>query len=211
MTIRVLITDDHTIVREGLRRILEASPDIEVAGEAADGAEALRFIADTLPDVVLMDISMPGMSGLELLDRLRVDHPGLPVLVLSMHKEEQFAVRSLKAGAAGYLTKDCAHEQLAQAILRVAAGGKYITREVADALTSASIPWTMESPHKLLSNREFQVFQMLASGRSVNEIAQALSLSANTVSTHKRRLMDKLGVSNTADLVRYADTQQLIQ
>ncbi len=211
MTIRVLITDDHTIVREGLRRILESCPDIAVAGEAADGMEALRLIAESLPDVVLLDISMPGMSGLELLDRLRVDFPQLPVLVLSMHKEEQFAVRSLKAGAAGYLTKDCAHEQLAQAILRVAGGGKYITREVADALTNAATPWVMESPQKVLSNREFQVFQMLASGRAVNDIALELKLSANTVSTHKRRLMDKLGVANTADLVRYAVTHQLIQ
>jgi two-component system invasion response regulator UvrY len=211
MTIRVLIVDDHTIVREGLRRILGASPGIEVTGEAAEGVEALRIIAKRMPDVMLMDISMPGMGGLELLDRVRADYPGLPVLVLSMHKEEQFALRFLKAGAAGYLTKDCAHEQLAQAILRVAAGGQHITREVADALTHAVIPAHLESPHKILSHREFQVFQMLAAGRAVNDIAQELSLSANTVSTHKRRLMDKLGVANTADLVRYAVTHQLDQ
>lgn len=211
MTIRVLITDDHAIVREGLRRILAASPDIVVAGEAADGMEALQQIATCNPHVVLMDISMPGMSGIDLISRIRAEHPQVPVLVLSMHKEEQFAVRSLKVGAAGYLTKDCAPELLAQAIRRVAAGGKYITSEVADALANAILPSPMETPHKLLSNREFQIFRKLASGQSISEIAQELSLSANTVSTHKRRLMNKLGIENNAALVRYAVKHQLVQ
>jgi DNA-binding NarL/FixJ family response regulator len=211
MTIRVLITDDHAIVREGLRRILAACQDIAVVDEAADGIEALQKIATCNPDVVLMDISMPGISGMDLISRIRADHPQLPVLVLSMHKEEQFAVRSLKVGAAGYLTKDCAPELLAQAIRRVAAGGKYITSEVADALASAILPSPVETPHKLLSNREFQIFRKLASGQSINEIAQELSLSANTVSTHKRRLMNKLGVKNNASLVIYAVKHQLTQ
>lgn len=211
MPIRVLITDDHAIVREGLSRILGASPDFVVAGEAADGIEALRRIGDCDPDVVLADISMPGMSGLELLGRIHAEHPRLPVLILSMHKEEQFAVRALKAGAAGYLTKDCAPEQLAQAIRRVVAGGKYITPEVADALANELVPSLAGAPHKSLSNREFQIFRMLASGRSINEIALDLSLSANTVSTHKRRLMAKLDIENNAHLVRYAIKHQLIQ
>ena len=211
MPIRILITDDHAIVRAGLRRIIETSADMSVAGEAADGIEALHKIAECSPDVVLVDISMPGMSGIDLIGRIRAEHPHLPVLVLSMHKEAQFAVRALKVGAAGYLTKDCAPEQLAQAIRRVVAGGKYITSAVADVLASEVIPATMELPHKLLSNREFQVFRMLASGKSINDIAHDLCLSPNTISTHKRRLMKKLGADNNASLVRYALKHQLVQ
>ncbi len=211
MVIRVLITDDHPIVREGLSRILGASPDMVVVGEAANGIEALRLVETCSPDVVLVDISMPGMSGIDLIHRLRAEHPRLPVLVLSMHKEEQFAVRALKLGAAGYLTKDCAPEQLALAIHRVVAGGRFITPEVAEALANSIIPREMETPHKLLSNREFQVFLMLASGKTINEIAHELFLSANTVSTHKRRLMNKLGLDNNASLVRYAVKHQLIE
>lgn len=210
MTIRVLITDDHPIVREGLRRILDTTPGMVVVGEAASGIEALEKIRTCRPDVVLVDISMPGMSGIELIDRIRAEHPQLPTLVLSMHQEEQFAVRALRRGAAGYLTKDCAPEQLALAIHKIVAGGKYITPRVADALANALIPGEMETPHKLLSNREFQVFRMLAMGRSVNDIAHELCLSANTISTHKRRLMNKLGIDNAASLVRYAVTHQLI-
>ncbi len=211
MPIRVLITDDHAIVRAGLRRIIETSADLSVVGEAADGIEALHRIAELPPDVVLVDISMPGMSGIDLIGRIRAEHPQLPVLVLSMHKEAQFAVRALQLGAAGYLTKDCAPEQLAQAIRRVVAGGKFITPAVADALASAIMPALMEIPHKRLSNREFQIFRMLASGKSINDISHELCLSANTVSTHKRRLMDKLGVENNAGLVRYAIKHQLVQ
>lgn len=211
MAIRVLITDDHPIVREGLSKILSAHPDMTVVGEAASGIEALRMIPICQPNVVLVDISMPGMSGIDLISRLRAEHPQLPVLVLSMHKEEQFAVRALKLGAAGYLTKDCAPELLAQAIRGIFAGGKFITPEVAEALASAIIPSRLEAPHTLLSNREFQVFRMLAEGQTVNEIAHALSLSANTVSTHKTRLMHKLGIDNNAGLVRYAVKHQLIQ
>lgn len=211
MTIRILISDDHPIVREGLSKILGNSPDMIVVCEAANGIEALRMIPVCNPNVALVDISMPGMNGLELISRMRAEHPQLPVLVLSMHKEEQFAVRALKLGAAGYLTKDCAPEQLAEAIRRVVAGGRYITPAVADALAASIMPAQMETPHQLLSNREFQIFRMLAAGQSVNEIAQMLSLSANTVSTHKRRLMDKLGIDNNASLVRYAVKHQLIQ
>lgn len=210
MSIHMLITDDHAIVREGLSRILGAMAGVEVVGEAADGAEALLKIASLDPDVVLMDISMPGMSGIDLIGRIHAEHPRLPVLVLSMHKEGQFAVRAFKIGAAGYLTKDCAPEQLERAIRRVAAGGKYISSEVADALANAVLPSRMGAPHERLSNREFQVFRMLVSGQPINEIAQELSLSANTISTHKHRLMNKLGTENSASLVRYALTHQVI-
>jgi DNA-binding NarL/FixJ family response regulator len=161
--------------------------------------------------VVLVDISMPGMSGIELIGRIHQADPQIAILVLSMHKEEQFAVRALKAGAAGYLTKDCALEQLTQAIHKVVSGGRFITPEVAEALANAIVPSLVETPHKQLSNREFQVFRMLASGKSINDIAHELSLSANTVSTHKSRLMNKLGVDNNAGLVHYAIRHQIIQ
>ena len=211
MPIRILITDDHAIVRAGLRRIIETSADMSVVGEAADGIEALHSVSACSPDLVLIDISMPGMSGIDLISRIRAEYPRLPVLVLSMHNEAQFAVRALKVGAAGYLTKDCAPEQLAQAIRRVVAGGKYITPAVAEVLASEIVPATMDLPHKRLSNREFQVFRMLASGKSINDIAHELCLSANTISTHKRRLMQKLGVDSNASLVRYALKHQLDQ
>ena len=211
MAIRILITDDHPIVREGLRIILGTYQDMTVVGEAANGIEALHMIPLCNPDVALVDISMPGMSGIELIGRIRAEHPQLPVLVLSMHQEEQFAVRALKLGASGYLTKDCAPEQLAEAIRKVVEGGRYITPGVADALASSIMPAQAETPHQTLSNREFQIFRMLAGGQSVNDVAHALSLSANTVSTHKRRLMDKLGIDNNAGLVRYAVSHQLIE
>jgi two-component system invasion response regulator UvrY len=211
MSIRIMIVDDHAIVREGLRRILGATPDLIVAGEADDGLAALRQLGECKPDVVLVDISMPGMSGIELIGRIHQADPQIAILVLSMHKEEQFAVRALKAGAAGYLTKDCALEQLTQAIHKVVSGGRFITPEVAEALANAIVPSLVETPHKQLSNREFQVFRMLASGKSINDIAHELSLSANTVSTHKSRLMNKLGVDNNAGLVHYAIRHQIIQ
>ncbi len=211
MAIRILITDDHPIVREGLRIILGTYQDMTVVGEAANGIEALHMIPLCNPDVALVDISMPGMSGIELIGRIRAEHPQLPMLVLSMHQEEQFAVRALKLGASGYLTKDCAPEQLAKAIRKVVEGGRYITPGVADALASSIMPAQAETPHQTLSNREFQIFRMLAGGQSVNDVAHALSLSANTVSTHKRRLMDKLGIDNNAGLVRYAVSHQLIE
>ena len=211
MTIRIMIVDDHAIVREGLRRILAATPDLIVVGEAEDGLSALQQLEECKPDVVMVDISMPGMSGIELIGRIHQVRPEIAILVLSMHKEEQFAVRALKAGAAGYLTKDCAPEQLAQAIHQISSGGRFITPEVAEALANTIAPSLMETPHKQLSNREFQVFRMLATGKSINDIARDLSLSANTISTHKSRLMNKIGVDNNAELVHYAIKHQIIQ
>jgi len=210
MTIRVLITDDHAIMREGLSRILDACPDITVVGEAANGNAALQLIDTCKPDVVLADISMPYMNGIELIRRVRAEHPAIPVLVLSMHKEEEFAVRAIRVGAAGYITKDCASENLALAIRKIVAGGKYITAEVAEVLANAIAPTQAESPHKQLSNREFQIFRMLAQGKTLNQIAHDLSLSPTTVSTHKGRLMNKLGVESNAGMVHYAIKHQLI-
>ena len=210
MTIRVLITDDHAIMREGLSRILDACPDITVVGEAANGNAALQLINICKPDVVLADISMPYMNGIELIQRVRAEHPAIPVLVLSMHKEEEFAVRAIRVGAAGYITKDCASENLALAIRKIVAGGKYITAEVAEVLANAIAPTQAESPHKQLSNREFQIFRMLAQGKTLNQIAHDMSLSPNTVSTHKGRLMNKLGVESNAGMVHYAIKHQLI-
>ena len=205
----IYVIDDDDAVRQSLEFLLKT------AGMTVRGFEHAKAFLDVLPQIqqgcVITDVRMPGMSGIELIGRIRAEHPQLPVLVLSMHQEEQFAVRALKLGASGYLTKDCAPEQLAEAIRKVVEGGRYITPGVADALASSIMPAQAETPHQTLSNREFQIFRMLAGGQSVNDVAHALSLSANTVSTHKRRLMDKLGIDNNAGLVRYAVSHQLIE
>ncbi len=204
MALRVLITDDHPVIREGLRKILDVYPDMAVVGEASSGLDALRMIPTCQPDVLLVDSSMPGMSGLELIERVRNEHPHLPVLVLSMHKEEQFALRALRLGAANYLNKDCEPEELAQAILQATAGKSM------NAANDDETPAAPPPPHTRLTNRELQILCMLASGQSVNDVARELELSANTISTHKRRLMDKLEVASNAALVRYALAHQLI-
>ncbi len=210
MTVRVLISDEQTIVRACQRQIVSLSPNMAVVGEAASGDEAFRLIATCAPDVALLDLSMPGMNGMDLIGRIRAEYPRLPLLVHSLHKEQQHALRALKAGASGYLTKDCAPRQLLEAIDRVARGGRYVTPALAAAMATAILPVQGETPHDGLSKREFQVFRLLASGASVNSIATALSLSANTVSTHKHRLMLKLGEDNDAGLVRYAVKHRLI-
>jgi DNA-binding NarL/FixJ family response regulator len=202
--IRVVIADDHTILREGLRQLLGAADDIEVVGEAADGHEALARVREVGFDVLLLDMSMPGRSGIELIRQVKSEKPKLRVLVLSMHEETQYAVRAIKAGASGYVTKDSAGTQLVTAIRRVAAGGAFVTPEVAEQLALGAMPNAEGPPHALLSNREFEVFQRLVAGETVTAIAARLNLSGKTVSTHKARLMEKLGIDNQADLVRYA-------
>ena len=186
-----------------MRRILGVYPDMDVVGEAASGQDALSMIPICQPDVLLTDISMPGMSGFELIEHVRHQHPHLPVLVLSMHKEQQFAARARMLGAAGYLSKDCEPDELARAIRLAAAGSSA-------GNTTANDKSVTPLPHARLTHREMQILRMLASGQSVNDVARELSLSANTVSTHKRRLMDKLGMTSNAALVRYALAQQLI-
>jgi DNA-binding NarL/FixJ family response regulator len=202
--IRVVIADDHTILREGLRQLLGAERDIEVVAEAADGHEALARVRDFDFDVLLLDMSMPGKSGIDLIKQAKSERPKLRVLVLSMHEETQYAVRAIKAGASGYVTKDSAGTQLVTAIRRVAGGGAFVTPEVAEQLALGAMPGAERPPHDLLSDREFEVFQRLVAGETVTAIAARLNLSGKTVSTHKARLMEKLGIDNQADLVRYA-------
>ena len=203
--ISVLIADDHNIVRDGLKRILAATPDLQVAGEAASGDAALALVKANDYDVVMLDMSMPGLSGIDLIKRLKVEKPKLRILVLSMHGEQQYAARALKAGASGYLTKDTAAEKLLGALRKVAAGGVHLSEAAAADLVSAE-----RSPHQSLSDREFEVLRLLAGGRSPSEIAEQLHLSVKTVSTHKSNIQAKLGLAGTADLVRYALEQKLI-
>ena len=202
--IRVVIADDHQILREGLKQLLQGSGDLDVVAEAADGHQVLERIRTLDIDVLLLDMSMPGKSGIELIKQVKSERPRLHVLILSMHEESQYAVRAIRAGAAGYLTKDRAAAELVEAIRKVAGGGAYISAEVAQALALAAMPDAKGLPHERLSDREFQVFDLLVRGVSVTDIATRLNLSGKTVSTHKARLMEKLGIDNPADLVRYA-------
>lgn len=202
--IRVVIADDHRILREGLKQLLQSAPDLTVVGEAGDGHEVLAQVRGTDFDVLLLDMSMPGKSGMELIRQVKAERPKLRVLVLSMHEEHQYAVRSIRAGASGYLTKESAALELVAAIRKVAGGGAYISAEVAEQLALASMPRAEGPPHTLLSDREYQAFRRLVAGAAVTQIAGDLNLSVKTVSTHKARLMEKLGVGNQAELIHYA-------
>jgi DNA-binding NarL/FixJ family response regulator len=203
--IRVLLADDHTLVREGLRQLLGATADIRVEGEAASGDEALALAKVNDYDLAVLDMSMPGLSGIELIKRMRLEKPRLRLLVLSMHAEQQYAVRALKAGASGYLTKDSASAQLAIVIRKVAGGGVHISEAAAAQLMTGQNAHAGEaSLHSRLSDREFEVFRLLVEGIGPTEIAERLHLSVKTVSTHKTRILEKMGMESTADLVRYA-------
>jgi DNA-binding NarL/FixJ family response regulator len=208
--IRVVIADDHQILREGLKQLLQAAGDLEVVGEAGDGFEVLDRVRREEFDVLLLDMSMPGKSGVELIKQVKAEKPKLRILVLSMHEEHQYAVRAIRAGASGYLTKESAASQLVAAIRKVGGGGAYITPEVAERLAQDAMPHAQGPLHASQSDREFEVFHMLVDGMSVNEIAARLHLSAKTISTHKARLMEKLGVDSTADLVHYAVRHKLL-
>ena len=201
---RIVIADDHTIMREGLKRILHGVEDIEVIAEASDGFEVLTLVRRGGFDLLLMDMSMPGRSGVDLIRQIKDEAPKLLILVLTMYEEEQYAVRAIRAGATGYITKDTAGTQLVSAIRRVAAGRPYISMEVAEQLAMDVMPAREEQPHKALSNREFEVFNMLVMGKSITEIADALHLSVKTVSTHKTRILQKMSSTSLAELVQYA-------
>ena len=202
--IRVVIADDHTILREGLKQLLLAAGDLDVVGEAGDGYETLQRVRDTDCDVLILDMSMPGRAGMDLIRQLRSEKPRLRILVLSMHAEDQYAVRAIRSGASGYLTKDSAATQLVTAIRKVAGGGAFISAEVAEQLALRAMPGAAGPLHASLSDREYQVFRMLGAGASVSDIANRLNLSSKTVSTHKARLMEKLHAANQADLIHYA-------
>jgi two-component system, NarL family, invasion response regulator UvrY len=209
--IRILIADDHAILRAGLKHLLSDASDIVVAGEAGSGNDALALVRELPCDLIVLDMSMPGRSGIELIRLIKAERPKLPILILSMHKEDIFAVRALRAGAAGYLCKDNAESQLEAAIRKVAGGGLYINQAVAEKLAQEMVGGnTAVLPHTQLSDREYQVFRDIAAGVGVTEIGQRLSLSVKTVSTHKARIMQKMGFANTAELVQYAVKHQLL-
>lgn len=208
--IRILVADDHAVVRQGVKQILAEVGDMTVKDEAQNGSETLKKVNEQEYDVVLLDISMPGRSGLEVLEDIKAQHPKLPVLILSMHPEEQYAVRALRAGASGYLTKASAPQELIGAIRKVAGGGKYVTSSLAEKLADELEVDTDKLPHERLSNREHQVMLMLAEGKSVSDIAAELCLSVKTISTYRTRIMSKMGMKKNAELTLYAVHNNLI-
>ena len=209
--IKVLIADDHPIVRQGLRQIFSGVSDMKVAGEAVNAQETLDQVRAGEWDVLVLDITMPGRSGFDILKELKHEQPSLPVLVLSIHAEEQFAVRVLKAGASGYLTKENAPDELIKAIRKVVSGGKYISRNLAESLAFGLDTDSARPQHEALSDREFQVMRLMTAGKTLAEIAETLSLSAKTVSTYRTRLLEKLNLKTNAEIIRYAIENRLIE
>jgi DNA-binding NarL/FixJ family response regulator len=207
--IRVLVADDHPVVRHGLVQILTAQPGVHVAGEAANAGEVLDRLAATPADVLLLDIAMPGRSGLELLDELRKLYPRLPVLILSQYPENQIAVRAIRAGASGYLTKESPPDVLVKAIHRIYEGKRYITESLAELLAD-TVGKTVNLPHEALSDREYQILCLIASGKTVSLIAEQLHLSVKTVSTYRSRVLEKMTMRTNAELTRYAIENNLI-
>jgi DNA-binding NarL/FixJ family response regulator len=208
--IRIVIADDHTIVREGLKQVLAAAGDLTLVAEAKNGGEVMQRVREFDFDVLLLDMSMPGKSGIELIKQVHGEKPKLRILVLSMHEEEQYAVRALKAGAAGYLTKESASDLLIAAIRKVAAGGAYITPVVAEQFALGAMAETSGPRHAALSDREYQVFELLVGGKTITDIADRLNLSVKTVSTHKTRIMQKMNMTNPTELIRYAINNRLV-
>lgn len=207
---RVLIADDHAIVRRGLSQIVSETADLEVAAEASNGAEVLSLVESQPFDAVLLDINMPGMDGLDTLKQLQSIKPELPVLVLSMHAEEEYAVRVLKAGASGYMNKDSAPDELVAALRKISSGGRYMTEGVAESLFTHLQAGTEGPLHASLSDREFQVLCLISSGNTVSEIAEQLSLSVKTISTYRARILDKMSMKNNAELTHYAIKNNLV-
>jgi len=209
---KLLIADDHAILRAGLKHLLSDYPDIEVGGEAASGQEVLVQVRSQPWDALLLDMTMPGKSGIDLIKQVKIIAPKLPILVLSMHKEDLYAVRALKAGASGYLCKDNAEDQLVAALRKVAGGGHYISPAVAERLALDSLQGDTQDvpPRTKLSDREYQIFQSIVAGASVTEIAETLNLSVKTISTHKSHVMEKMACDSIAELVRYAIEHQLL-
>jgi two-component system invasion response regulator UvrY len=206
----VLIADDHAIVRRGLKQILAETSDIVVAGEAADGREVLSKLTEADWDVLVLDINMPGRSGLDILRDIKLLRPRLPVLILSVHAEEQMATRMLKAGASGYLNKESAPEELVNAIRKVHAGGKYVSATQAERMISDLTTGTGKLPHELLSDREYEILCLIASGKTPSQIARQLSLSVKTVSTYRTRLLEKMNLETSAQLTHYAIKNGLV-
>jgi DNA-binding NarL/FixJ family response regulator len=208
--LRVFITDDHGMVRKGLRQILEESADIEVTGEAADYAGLVAGLKRHPCDVLLIDVAMPGKNGIDALKQVLKDHPRVRALVVSMYPEDQFALRALKAGASGYLTKTSGPEKLLEAVREIAAGRKYVTPDMAQALVQSVTGGGGRPLHETLSDREFQTLRLIASGRKLSQIAEEMALSAKTVSVYRARLLEKMKMRNNAELTRYALENHLI-
>ncbi len=209
--IKILIVDDHAIVREGLNRIIQTEQDMHVAGMAKDGSEVIRLLLENEIDVIVLDISMPGKSGLDLIKDVKQVQPLVKILMLSMYPEERFALRSIKAGASGYLTKEMAPEEIVNAIRTIHSGRKYITSALADMIADELQNPTEKVPHELLSDREFEVLCMLAVGKPVVEIAVVLSLSESTVSTYRMRILQKMGLKTNSDLIHYGIEHGLVE
>ncbi len=208
--LKVLIVDDHPVFRAGLKQIIAETNDIIVSAEVSNGWDAVDAAKSGRYDVMLLDISMPGKDGLDVLRDIKEERIGIPVLILSMHPEEQYAIQSLKAGASGYLTKESAADELVTAIRKVSRGGKHISASLAEKLASYVQNASDEAPHKVLSSREYQVMRLIASGKTPTEIAEELSLSIKTVSTYRVRVLNKLDMKNNAELVRYAVKNKLV-
>jgi len=208
--IRILIADDHPVVRKGLKEIIEETTDMRVADEASNGSEVMKKVSSEDLDVVLLDISMPGRSGLDVLKDIKKRRPKLAVLVLSIHPEEQYAVQAFKAGASGYLTKKSAPDELLIALRKVSTGGKYVSSSLAEKLASALETDREKTPHETLSTRENEVMLKIASGKTITEIAKELYLSPKTISTYRTRILEKMGMKNNVELIRYAIKNQLV-
>lgn len=208
--IRILIADDHSVVRQGIVQIMSGYTDIQVVGEAENGFSAVEMADPAFCDVVLLDISMPGKNGLEVLKEIKTNHPSIQVLMLSMYPEEQYALRALRLGASGYLTKSSAPDELLSALRKVAAGGKYVTSSLAEKLASSWDLDTERPRHELLSDREFQVMCLIAAGNTISEIAAELNLSVKTISTYRSRILEKMGMDNNAELIHYAIKNKLV-
>lgn len=209
--IRILIADDHPIVRAGFKQVLSETPDLVVADEAENGQEVLECLKKKKYDVVLLDISMPGKNGLEILKELKTDYPRLPVLILSIYPEEQYAIRALKAGASGYLTKASAPHEMILAIRKISQGGRYISASLAEKLATYLDADMTKSPHETLSDREHQVMRLIASGKTVSEIAENLNLSVKTISTYRTHVLEKMKMKNNAEITLYAVQNKLVE
>jgi two-component system, NarL family, invasion response regulator UvrY len=208
---RILIADDHAIIRDGLKMILADAADLVVAGEASDGHEVLAKVREQEWDMLLLDISMPGKNGLDLIKQIKSERPRMPILIFTMHQEGQYALRALRAGASGYVTKENDSEHLVAVIRKVVNGGVYLSPSMAEQLARELIPGSIEGePHARLSDREYQVFQMLIAGKGITEIANDLSVSVKTVSTHKTRIMTKMHLASLSELIRYAIDHDLL-
>jgi len=208
--IKILIADDHSIVREGLKQIVAESPEMAVRGEAVNGQQVLDLVYKTDYDLILLDIAMPGRGGIDTLKQLKIEKPEIPVLILSMYPEDQYALRAIKAGASGYLTKESAPEELIGAIIKVARGGKYVSTDLVEKLVENLGKDTEKPDHTMLSDREYQVMTMIANGKTVKEVGDELSLSVKTISTNRTRALKKMGMKNNAEFTYYAIKQGLV-